>query len=290
MKTSTATSRTSTRRTPTRNDASSFEARPARPAGAHAPRWGTSGASSFTPFSGPGPVSLRPEPRAQLMSQEMDDLMPPPGEYSVTGPEHLEHYELRGERMSAERYEVEIRGQRVPVIVGQGEVEPGMRLAEVEEVAQALARLPDEALREVKEVQVSPHRNPDDAYWAREYDNPDFRSGMTTGAAGITTIYPHPYRLDDAEVAATLLHETTHAWTNREWGTRDTEPEWRAWAAAAAADGRATSDYATASVKEDVCETAELYLATRGTPAFERARALYPHRFAILDERFGGDL
>lgn len=254
-------------------------ARPAaKPEAARAERFGYSGVSSF---------EARPEPRPQVMSQELDRLMPRPGRYAISGPETVRSANIRGARMPADRYQVEIRGHRIPVTVGKGELEPGMHQAEIGEVAQALARLPDEALREVREVQISPRRSPDDAFWAREYEDPDFRSGMTTGAAGVTTIYPHPYALDDASTAATLLHETTHAWTNREWGNGGNGRQWRQWAAAAAADGRVVSDYATESVKEDVSETAALYLATRGTPRFERERARYPNRFAILDDRFG---
>lgn len=250
------------------------------------PQWGSTGVSSFTPHAR-APVSLSPpEPRPAIMSQDLDDLMDEGGGYTLRGPQHVPSFDMRGEPMPADRYEVEIRGHRIPVVVGQGDVEPGMQMAKVEEVAQALARLPDEALREVRRVNVSPHRNPDDPHWAKEYENPDFRSGMTTGAEGITTIYPHPYALDDAETAATLLHETTHAWTNREWGNAGNSREWRAWAEAAAADGHAVSDYATESVKEDVSETAALYLATRGTREFDRARAEYPNRFAILDAQY----
>jgi len=277
-------STTPSRATHTSTD--SFSRSPSKPAAPERPRWGYSAESSFESKS---PTVARDEPRPQVMSQELDDLVSRPVTHSITGPQPLESADIRGERMPADLYEVEVRGHRIPVTVGHGELEPGMQQPSIGEVAQALARLPDEALREIEAVQISPHRNPEDAYWAKEYEDPDFRSAMTTGSAGITTVYPHPHELDDAGMAASLLHETTHAWSNREWGERGTERDWQRWASAAAADGTVMSDYATESVKEDVSETAALYLATRGTREFDEARALYPNRFAILDERFGGE-
>ncbi len=280
MKISTTPSRTTLN---SRTD--SFSPAP-KPAATERPRWGYSAESSF---ESKAPTIAREEPRPQVMSQELDDLVSRPVTHTITGPQPLESANIRGERMPADLYEVEVRGHRIPVTVGHGELEPGMQQPSIEEVAQALARLPDEALREIEAVQISPHRNPEDGHWAKKYEDPDFRSAMTTGSAGVTTVYPHPHELDDAGMAASLLHETTHAWTNREWGERGTERDWQRWASAAAADGHVMSDYATESVKEDVSETAALYLATRGTREFDEARALYPHRFAILDERFGAE-
>ena len=255
---------------------------------------GHSGASSFDPRPSPSRelaerLAGEPAPRPQVASQDLARLMPPAHSVSVTGPEHLSSFDFQGTRAPADRYQVDLgNGRTVPVVVGQGAVEPGMHQARLEDVARALSRLPPEALAGINQVNVSPFRNPQDAEWAVVNNNPGFRSDMTNGAAGVVTVYPRGTPASDAQMAASMLHESAHAWSAREWGADLNGTRWRAWSAAGAADGRVASDYALSNAREDLSETAAVYLASRGTPAFDTYRAQFPNRFAILDAQFGG--
>ncbi len=225
-------------------------------------------------------------PRPQAVSQDITSFMPPARAVALHGPEALSSFDFRGTRAPAQRYLVEVGDRKIPVVVGQGSVEPGMRQPEINTVALALSRLPPEALEGITEIHLSPFRNPDDAAHASAA-NPDFRSDMTNGTAGDVTMYPRPTPVGDDFMAATLLHESAHAFSMRAWGTGENTPQWRAWGQAGLRDGQRPSDYAEKNLREDLSETAAIYLATRGTSRFETYRAEYPNRFAILDTLLG---
>ena len=57
------------------------------------------------------------------------------------------------------------------------------------------------------------------------------------------------------------------------------------WKAAGAKDLTSLSTYGRASVAEDAAESYALYVGTKGTPAHDELRALFPNRFALLDGR-----
>jgi hypothetical protein len=46
------------------------------------------------------------------------------------------------------------------------------------------------------------------------------------------------------------------------------------------------STYATASIAEDVAETIQVYVSTKGSPRFEEYRQIVPNRFKILDVEY----
>lgn len=151
-----------------------------------------------------------------------------------------------------------------------------------------IASLPPESRALVKTVTVNPVANPQDAYWAKAYDMPGFVSWMTCGAKGGVSIYPLNYAEPVDESVNSLTHETGHAWSMAAWGGDDSGPKWAAWNQAISEDGPITpSQYAESSPEEDVAESTALYLNSRGTPAFDEYRQLFPNRFAILDRQFG---
>ncbi|MDE2291831.1 MAG: hypothetical protein KGL53_07090, partial [Elusimicrobia bacterium] len=158
----------------------------------------------------------------------------------------------------------------------------------VGQVADAVGHLPQESRQQFRQVVVNTVQNPDDAYWAKAYKMKDFRSYMTSGAAGVTEIYPadSAHRLAGTEyMRISLLHESGHIYSDSHWGgdpNADT-PGWTAWRAAEKADGGYVSRYATSSPAEDFAETFAAYFSTKGTPRFAAYRAKAPHRFAILD-------
>lgn len=167
-----------------------------------------------------------------------------------------------------------------------GQFTPDTQLS-VEDVARALAAMPPEALGRVTEVRLAPTKNPEDAFWARQYGRAEFSTFMNCGADGVVTIFPQPTRASASVVASTLVHETGHAWSMKDWGEKGSA-QWQAWKSAGARDGLPPSEYGALNLDEDLAETQTLFLESRGRPEHAAYRAIYPHRFAILEQRFGG--
>jgi hypothetical protein len=183
---------------------------------------------------------------------------------------------------NATRFTVTVEGKAVNVIVADHAPDHHHT---IEQVAKGLAALPAQSLALVHEVQVEPDYNPTDAHWAQVYSRPDFHSYMTAGADGDVRIYPTTIPQSQAALDGSLIHETGHVLSKREFGEDSTQgPKWAAWNAAAASDGTHPSQYAKSSGDEDFAESLELYQQVRGSPREAETRKLFPARFAILDE------
>ncbi|HEY8207672.1 MAG TPA: LysM domain-containing protein [Myxococcaceae bacterium] len=183
----------------------------------------------------------------------------------------------------ANRYDVEIAGQTIPVFLSQA-VEPkdGV-MHSLDEVVKGLAALPDSSRRLIQQVNMDGKRNPSDAYWEQVYNSPGFRSYMTAGASGVVDIYPTVYQQTQHACDASLIHETGHILSGRTWGNWQSDPRWQGWDAASQKDGLSPSQYARSSRTEDFSEALTLYQLSRGTPYEAEYRAMFPERFAVLD-------
>ena len=108
---------------------------------------------------------------------------------------------------------------------------------------------------------------------------------MTASKDGNVTIYPD----DDGTVPSqdymngTMIHETGHTWSYKQWGTDTTKGGWVKWQTAMDTDKTSPSNYATNTIAEDVAETIQLYASTKGKPAYDEYKAILPNRFAILE-------
>jgi hypothetical protein len=131
----------------------------------------------------------------------------------------------------------------------------------------------------VTTVIVSPNRCPEDERFARERNNPNFRSAATTGGRTMT-FYPLPWAPPDRIVNSITIHEGGHAFSDRLWTNRAVR---RRWEAAQRADGNSVSQYATATSGEDFAESYLMHLLTKNTPCEEYARYFYPNRYRELD-------
>ena len=89
-------------------------------------------------------------------------------------------------------------------------------------------------------------------------------------------------------MVATLMHEAGHSVSLGAWGTDAASPAWQRWAAAAKSDGTSASRYANENPLEDFGETFVLFLATRGTPAAAEYEAIFPRRWALMNELMVG--
>ena len=260
------------------------------------PVWGQQDKSSgHGTSSGFEQTAKRAEPRAlpvvtlaPVISALAGEKLPRAAQATVSAPQPIASFAFdTGIKAPAQRYDVTVNGKTLPVYMPQTAATDGLMHASIDEIVKGLSRLPPSALKEIGEVRVSPQSNPADAYWAKQYNNPDFNSYMTCGSEGVVRVYPTKFEISDGVMAASMIHESTHAWSQREWGNGFTSAQWKAWQAAGAADGQNVSDYAKNSPGEDVSETTTLFLAVRGTPEFEKYRQAYPNRFAILAQRFG---
>lgn len=229
---------------------------------------------------------LRDQPGLQfVVSQnieegEFDSRRQP---YTVTGPEEVENYDFHSGTEDALKYEVEVNGETIPVYVAANQ-DPNETYHTIEQVAMGLAALPQASFDRIDSVRIEPHQNPDDAYWAQQYNQPGFRSYMTAGADGDVSIYPTTGDTQQQVLDGSLIHETGHILSGQEFGNA----EWAAWETAMSEDGISPSVYARSSREEDFSETLELYMLVRGTPQEAEIRAIMPERFAILDELVGG--
>ncbi|MFZ5441137.1 MAG: hypothetical protein ACOZQL_14100 [Myxococcota bacterium] len=242
--------------------------------------------------------ALPPAEQASRLSATLNDVVPflaigevgasrAPTTVTQGATTELAGYEFPGRTTTALRTEVTIGGHTLAVLRPKDGVYTPDTQHSLEEVLDALARMPPESLAEVKEVRLNPVRNPTDDFWARTYGQADFRTYMNCGADGVVTVFPQGSKASASNIASTMVHETGHAWSLREWGNDDSA-KWGEWKAAAQRDGLTPSKYGRNAVEEDLAESQVLYLESRGTPLHETYRAMYPQRFAILDRRFGG--
>lgn len=208
--------------------------------------------------------------------------------YTVHGPTDVKDYAFKGGKADAVKYEVEIDGKKIPVHLPK-DPDAAKKYHSIEEVAKGLAALPQSSRDLVKEVNVERVDNPDDAHWAKEYNDPNFHSYMTAGAAGTISIYPSTgSNPSQSYLDGTMIHETGHTLSRRKWGDDENDPKWKDWRDAAAKDGVHASQYAKNSFGEDFAETLQLYQQVKGTPQEAEIRALMPERFKIIDELLAG--
>lgn len=242
--------------------------------------------------------ALPPAEQAARLSAALSEAVPSLAIGEVTTPAtprpltlgpttELPQYEFPGRTTTALRTEVTIAGHTFAVLRPKDGVHVPDTQHSFDELLGALAKTPPESLRELKEVRLNPVKNPTDDFWAQTYGQPGFQTYMNCGADGVVTVFPQATKVSERVIASSLVHETGHAWSMREWGDEG-GPKWSEWKTAAQRDGLSPSKYGRNAVAEDVAEAQVLFLESRGTPLHELYRALYPQRFAILERHFGG--
>lgn len=236
--------------------------------------------------------------RPDLVSFDTGDELPSRRAVRVVGDEivpvfnfHVRHHS----KVPARKVTLRCHGYDIPVYLPvDGRFGKAGELTNhpVQQIARALALLSPRSASCLKGVVLSPVANPSDAMWGKQYGLENFRSYMTCGADGEITIYPFPDATDDiGTLAVSMMHELGHQWSLSAWGSDASTVEWKAWKAAARADGVVASDYAAINHDEDLAETSALYESTRHDPVrFQHYRNLFPNRFAILDTMVGDDV
>ncbi len=237
----------------------------------------------------PAPAGGKPKTNCDYLNNANERVLPPKSAFDKGRKPYQLGETYKGKhifpghgRIAATTQDVTIGGHQVDIIRASS-VAPvkGSQLPTNQEVASALAAVPQKQLDMVHQVQLSPFHNPDDASWAKQYNIPGFQSEATAGADGIVSFYPVPTG-DPMAMDSTFVHETGHTFSKNLYG-EDTS-KWNEWGAAMAADKRHPSQYGSNSRDEDFAESMVMYRASKGTPCEAEARKLYPHRYAVLDK------
>ncbi len=199
-------------------------------------------------------------------------------------------FEFNGAKVDAEVHVVHFDdGESIKVVVPKSP-DPAFHNHTIDEAIESASYLSKSARAQLEEVHLHPSRNPDDAYWATQYNTPDFRSYMTAGADGKISIYARETNIpigDSLGRSSAVVHETGHTWSFREWGTDESKgPGWAKWKAAMDEDVVAGSKYATNSMSEDVAETIRIYTTAKGTPRFAEYEKILGKRFEILRDTY----
>ncbi len=186
-----------------------------------------------------------------------------------------------GEELPATQTRLNINGVPIDVFTPLSPLPPGTWTPSVDQIARALSALPPEVLVHTTTVSVSPSVSP-------------LGPGATMAANGTGEMYCYPQPVADTPwnlhiLTATVFHESGHNLSIAKWGSDVSSPDWQKWAAAEQQDGTSASSYANTNPLEDFAETFVLYLASRGTPAADEYRAIFPARWALIDQLMSGD-
>lgn len=225
--------------------------------------------------------------RPALVDEPHPDIEP--AAHSLTGPVLEAGHAFRGVAADADVWTVTFTegGHTVTIYAPHAPDPTAGHHYTVQQAVHALVRLPAANRAVVHTITLNAARNPDDAYWAVEYGDPNFESFMTAGAAGDVTIYPSQGGgMTQGYTDDTMVHETGHSWSRSQWGDDTSAAAWQPWRDAMARDRISVSNYATASIDEDVAETVQVFNTSKGTPQHAEYRAMVPARFAILDRYF----
>lgn len=207
--------------------------------------------------------------------------------FDLEGPTEHKDYDFRGKKADAEVWKAKFKDAVTVDIVAPKAPETGFHYHTVQQTADAASYLPKSARSVINTILLNVQVNPDDAYWAVQYNQADFHSYMTAGAAGVVTIYPDKNALpNDNYMRGTMIHETGHTWSYKTWGTDTTKGKWVDWKSAMDKDKVSVSGYAMASISEDVAETIQIYVSTQGTAKNDEYKQMVPNRFAILDKEY----
>ena len=244
-----------------------------------------------------GLKALTPEAQATALKALMavrpgvvaEEVSTKPAGYKVGTPSVEKDYQFQGVKADAEVREIVFDdGVTLKLIAPKGPT-PGLHNHTVEQTAKSASYVPKSARAVINTIMLNPNTNPDDAYWAVQYKDPNFHSYMTAGKSGVVTIYPDKSATplpSDNYMRGTMVHETGHTWSYKTWGTDTTKGRWVDWKAAMDKDKLSVSTYATNAIAEDVAETIQVYGTTKGTARFDQYRKMVPNRFAILDKDY----
>lgn len=249
---------------------------------AAAPFRGEHGSGPPVPAPFQGGYTFGPPGREPLATPEgtFDPVRLP---HQVRGGVEVKNYRFASGRADAIKYEVDVGGRTIPVVVPKNVSHDG-EVHTIHEVAAGLASLPESSRSRIKRVELEPKRNPEDAFWAREYGTSGFESYANADRSGVVKVFPTWGKHTQSDLDGALHHEGGHIISMQEWGESGATPRWNAWKAAKRKDPGIASMYAGSSIREDFAETYLLYHQVKGTPKEASARKWMGERFKIIDQ------
>ncbi len=127
----------------------------------------------------------------------------------------------------------------------------------------------------LKGILLDPGRNPADAFWAKKYKMPNFKSAATAGDGWMT--FYRGGRNGHFEIDWAFLHEQGH----NIFHGRKLEAAWKR---VMKADGKALTHYATSAPTEDFAETFQALLIARrkGSQFVNWLKRVVPNRYQLL--------
>ena len=179
-------------------------------------------------------------------------------------------------------YEVEVKGRKITVIMPKSGAPAGQYLPSPDQIAMSLATVPPAQLDSIKQVAISPNRNPDDAHWEKEYGIKNFTSAARGGPGGVD-FFPQANPIGQSDVDSDLIHEGGHAYSGDLW--KDPAKE-QAWKDAMKKDVRSPSQYADSAPTEDFSESLVMFCLSKGTPCEDYAKKLFPARYDQFEKLF----
>ena len=161
---------------------------------------------------------------------------------------------------------------------------------EIEKLAEAIEKLPQELKKTIKEVQVVDFENPDDkTIWKIKYKN--FTKSFATGGSGIVTFYANGEQKNNSEndefinnqLNKSMAHETGHNLDYIKGNKIIPFSQTSVWKDAMMADEKesgfkSVTEYGENEAKEDFAESCMLYHTRRNY--FKRT---FPHRYKIIE-------
>lgn len=224
--------------------------------------------------------------------KETSLLSTPPAAHQLTaGKTRVAHVEdtYRGlnNRVQVTRHEVTMQShtlrmgdQKITIDMPVAGVPEGTPLPTLEQIAQGVARMPVALRANLERVVVNPYN-----YRFAIGEGNDHKADMTAGD-GLVTLYAH--ERTDESLTMTLLHELGHVQSFAKWSFDSDAQGWQQWREAMAKDGVAPSRYARENAsepgQEDFAEATVAYFLTQDTPQHQEFKAMFPARFAILEQ------
>lgn len=164
------------------------------------------------------------------------------------------------------------------VFIAPKNISKSKQYFKIADVISEFDKLPVELKCTIKEVNLLDFRNPRDAYWAKQYRMPNFRS-FATGGNGTINFYANEiHQAAEKELAHTLIHEAghnldqklkkiseTHEWLN----ARDTDFK--------LGSGVSVSNYGKVHIHEDFAESVAMFVSNP-----EKLKKEFPSRYEIL--------
>lgn len=171
----------------------------------------------------------------------------------------------------------------IKIVIPRGKNVQEVQEFTVEQVANAIERLPKELRASINEVYLCDFRNPWDSYWAKAYKAKGFYS-YATGGQGTVRFYANKgYINDDDSLLSTLSHEIGHNIDTILHKISGND----VWAKAVQYDikngigTKSVTDYGGKHVQEDFAESVMLYV--KDSTKFKND---FPARYAILSKIF----